>query len=191
MIYGERLTPAEPEKLERDAKEVKFRRRPYTIYAVDFDGVLCENAWPDIGDPLPYNIRFIKGVRDLGNRVILWTCRTGELLADAVEWCRRLGLEFDEVNENIPEVIEQYGGDARKIFADYYIDDKAVLMSGLTDAIENYNAHPFGWKRKEDLPKQIYIDEIRAEARGRTGPVWCRSEWAEREKGEQRETTDL
>ena len=30
------------------------------------------------------------------------------------------------MNENLPELIELYGGDTRKISADFYIDDKAV-----------------------------------------------------------------
>ena len=36
------------------------------------------------------------------------------------------GLKFDAVNENLPEMIEWHGNDCRKIFADVYIDDKAV-----------------------------------------------------------------
>ena len=31
---------------------------------------------------------------------------------------------YDAVNENLPEIIERYGGDSRKIFADIYIDDR-------------------------------------------------------------------
>ena len=30
------------------------------------------------------------------------------------------------MNENLPEMIEWHGNDCRKIFADVYIDDKAV-----------------------------------------------------------------
>ena len=48
------------------------------------------------------------------------------LLEVALEWCRARGLEFDAANENLPDLIEQYGGDCRKISADEYWDDKAV-----------------------------------------------------------------
>ena len=34
---------------------------------------------------------------------------------------------YDAVNDNLPEVIEIYGNNSRKITCDYYIDDKAVL----------------------------------------------------------------
>lgn len=55
-----------------------------------------------------------------------WTCRVGERLQEAVEWCRGYGLEFDAVNENLPEIIECFGTDTRKVCADIYIDDKMV-----------------------------------------------------------------
>lgn len=46
----------------------------------------------------------------------------------AVAQCREHGLEFDAVNDNIPEIVEMYGVNSRKITADYYIDDKAVVV---------------------------------------------------------------
>ena len=46
----------------------------------------------------------------------------------AVKEVRKDGvLEFDAVNDNLPEIIEQYGNNSRKITCNYYIDDKAVL----------------------------------------------------------------
>ena len=100
--------------------------RKYTIYAVDFDGTLCESIYPGIGEP---NMRLIVHLirrRKQGNKIILWTCRYGERLQEAVKWCADLGLEFDAVNENLPEMIEFYGNDCRKVGADVFIDDKAV-----------------------------------------------------------------
>lgn len=64
--------------------------------------------------------------RRQGNKIILWTCRVGERLQEAVEWCKQYGLEFDAVNENLPETIEYWDGESRKVFADVYIDDKSV-----------------------------------------------------------------
>lgn len=60
--------------------------------------------------------------------MILWTCRNGDLLTSAVEWCREHGLIFDAVNENLPERLEYYGSESRKISADEYWDDCAVHM---------------------------------------------------------------
>ena len=99
--------------------------RAYSIIAVDFDGCLCTNAWPGIGEANHDLISRLKFRRATGDKLILWTCREGKALDEAVEWCRARGLEFDAVNENLPELIERYGGDCRKISADEYWDDKA------------------------------------------------------------------
>lgn len=97
------------------------------IYAVDFDGTLCKSIYPGIGEPNTSLINYLKRKRSKGNTIlILWTCRCDERLKEAVAWCRRFGLKFDYVNENAPEMIEKHGSDTRKIFADVYIDDKAV-----------------------------------------------------------------
>lgn len=100
--------------------------RKYTIYAVDFDGTLAESIFPGIGSPNMALINHLIKRRKQGNKIILWTCRCGERLQEAVEWCRQYGLEFDAVNENLPEMIERFGTDSRKIHADCYIDDKAA-----------------------------------------------------------------
>jgi hypothetical protein len=41
------------------------------------------------------------------------------------------GLVFDAYNENLPELIERYGGDCRKISADFYADDKNIFIVGI------------------------------------------------------------
>ena len=100
--------------------------RKYTVYAVDFDGTLCESIYPGIGAPNTALIKHLIKRRKQGNKIILWTCRSGENLKAAVDWCREHDLEFDDVNENLPELIELFGNDYRKVGADIYIDDKAV-----------------------------------------------------------------
>ena len=59
----------------------------YQIIAVDFDGTLCYGNWPELG----------------------------EALEKAISWCRDQQLEFDAVNDNLPEIIERYGNNSRKI----------------------------------------------------------------------------
>ena len=100
--------------------------REYTIYAVDFDGTLCENEWPEIGKPNHGLIDTLQKAREKDDKIILWTCRTGDLLVEAVSWCKKQGIEFDAINENLPEIIGQFGSESRKVFADIYIDDKAI-----------------------------------------------------------------
>ena len=94
--------------------------------AVDFDGCLCINRWPEIGEPRQQVINELVRAQAEGARLILWTCREGEALDVAIMWCLNHGLRFDAVNDNLPEHTEQYGNNCRKVFADEYWDDKAV-----------------------------------------------------------------
>lgn len=96
------------------------------IIAVDFDGTLSFGKWPECGEPNEGLFEELKEQKAAGARIILFTCRNGGQLTEAVDYCRAYGLEFDAVNENLPELIEYYGGDTRKINADIYIDDKAL-----------------------------------------------------------------
>lgn len=110
--------------MDRQSKNKAVQRK---IIAVDFDGTLCENKWPEIGEANMQLIWHLTEQREkYGARLILWTCRVGDKLIEALEWCRLRGLIFDAVNENLPDVIEWMGGDTRKIYADEYIDDRAV-----------------------------------------------------------------
>jgi len=97
--------------------------------AVDFDGCLCENKWPEIGKENSIAINVLKKMRIGGAKLILWTCRDGEQLREAVEWCAARGLEFDAVNENLPENKEFFGGDTRKVCATEYWDDRSVIVN--------------------------------------------------------------
>ena len=102
------------------------------IIAVDFDGTIVSDNFPDIGEPIELTIHKIEREQAQGSKIILWTCRNGKALEDAVKFCRdELGLHFDAINENLDEIKVLYGGDTRKVFADEYWDDKAVFMGGV------------------------------------------------------------
>lgn len=97
------------------------------IIAVDFDGVLCENKFPEIGPPCYDVISSIRELMDMGHEVVLWTTRNGEELTAAVNWCKDRGLHFCAVNGPAPsnekEYRDKYPTQSRKIYADVYIDD--------------------------------------------------------------------
>ena len=101
------------------------------IIAVDCDGTLFENKWPDLGEANTVLIEHLLQEQRDGAKIILWTCRVGEMLSKAVLACLEQGLKFDAVNENLPEVIAEFGSDTRKIFANEYIDDKNVNIFSL------------------------------------------------------------
>jgi hypothetical protein len=102
--------------------------RDYKIYAVDFDGTLCKDKWPEIGEPNQSVIDFCIRKKSEGHKIILWTCREGQSLIRAVLWCNLRGLFFDAVNTNLPDKIKEYGTDPRKIGADYFIDDRNLSI---------------------------------------------------------------
>lgn len=99
---------------------------PAKIIAVDFDGTLCTNTWPAIGAPKNDVIKYVLQQQAQGAKLILWTNRTNDRLSEALEWCNQHDLHFDAVNENLPECVKLFGSDSRKIFADAYLDDKAM-----------------------------------------------------------------
>ena len=95
--------------------------------AVDFDGCLVSDAWPEIGEP---NERLIKELAEhaaSGCKIVLWTCRHDEKLAEAVSAAKAFGIEFDAINENPFSGYEDLG-ETRKIYADLYVDDKALKV---------------------------------------------------------------
>lgn len=95
------------------------------IYAVDFDGTLAKTRFPEIISPNIPVFMLCKEIKRRGDILILWTCRCDKDLDEAVQYCKKYGLEFDYINENTPDNVIKWGNDSRKIFANEYIDDKA------------------------------------------------------------------
>lgn len=94
--------------------------------AVDFDGTLCVSKFPKIVAPKLEAIEEVKRLKKEGATLILWTCRVGEDLTDAISFCNSYGLHFDYINENTDKSKEMWKNDTRKVSASYYIDDKAI-----------------------------------------------------------------
>lgn len=100
--------------------------------AVDFDGTIVENKYPQIGEEIDFATDTLKMLIKERHLLILWTCREGQLLDDALEWCRKRGVEFYAVNRDYPEeTIENNPAFSRKLKADLFIDDRNV--GGLPD----------------------------------------------------------
>ena len=110
--------------------------------AVDFDGTLCEYAFPGIGKQTESQKNLMKkliNIRNSGHKLILYTCRGDNeeypCLTDAIEWCKKNGLEFDSVNENIAGFVKKSGFSPKPV-ADLYIDDKAVNVVDWKSALD-------------------------------------------------------
>lgn len=93
--------------------------------AVDFDGTIVENRFPEIGKPMLFAFESLKKLQEEGHRLILWTYRSGDRLEDAVKFCEKNGIKFYAVNKSYPE--EDFDDTiSRKILADIFIDDRNI-----------------------------------------------------------------
>jgi hypothetical protein len=93
--------------------------------AVDFDGTIVEDRYPSIGKPQLFAFETLKALQQQQHQLILWTVREGKALQEAVDFCKKHGIEFYAVNKNFPEE-ELEPGQSRKLNVDYFIDDRSV-----------------------------------------------------------------
>lgn len=101
--------------------------------AVDFDGTIVEHRYPEIGAEIPFATETLKMLTADRHKLILWSVREGELLDEAVNWCKERGVVFYAVNKDYPEErgAENNNHFSRKIKADLFIDDRNI--GGLPD----------------------------------------------------------
>lgn len=128
--------------------------------AIDFDGTIVENAYPSIGRERPFAISTLKSLIADRHKLILWTVREGELLDEAVEWCRSRGVEFYAINRDYPE--EEAANNnhfTRKLKVDLFIDDRN--LGGIPDwgTIYSMVSHRLSFE-------DYYANEDRIENRG-------------------------
>lgn len=91
-----------------------------SIFALDFDGTLVENAYPSIGAPLPGAIETMQELTARGYRIILLTMRSGKELDEAVVYCNKNNIDLWGVNQN-PD--QHKWTTSPKVYANVYIDD--------------------------------------------------------------------
>ena len=124
-------------KLLKSLKTEKLGDVKDTLLDIAADGKITEDekpalqevfAYPDLGAPNWEIIVAAAAEQIAGAGLILWTCREGELLENALEACARWGLHFDAVNDSLPSWKKFYGDDTRKVGATEYWDDKAYRV---------------------------------------------------------------
>ena len=98
---------------------------PTLTIAIDFDGTIVENKYPEIGKPLLFAFETLKKLQEDGHNLILWTYRKGTRLEEAVTFCKNNSISFYAVNKSYPE--ENFDESlSRKILADIFIDDRNI-----------------------------------------------------------------
>jgi len=96
------------------------------IIAIDFDGTIVESRFPEIGSLFVGAKESINALHDAEHYIIIWTCRTGDRLTEAINFLLENGIKFDRINEHCPENLKKYGSSSRKVYAHCYIDDKNI-----------------------------------------------------------------
>lgn len=96
------------------------------IFAIDFDGTIVDDKFPEIGALKPDAVRVIRRLLDKGHKMILWTSRANDKKRDyfneAINLLMYCGIRPHAINKNIDRD-EVWG--IPKVLADFYLDDKS------------------------------------------------------------------
>ena len=120
----------------------------HVVLAVDFDGTICTENYPEIGREREGAKEIINKLYEEGYAIVINTCRSNINGTDAAgmakDFLRIRGIKYDSFNNNLNFLIDLYEGDCRKISADVYIDDKCL-----------FNPIP-SWENKYSIIKDRY-----------------------------------
>ena len=101
---------------------MKFR----ATISIDYDDTIVYQDFPNSGKIKPNAKEVINRLYDDGHHILIWTCRSNDRLDTAKNYLIECGIKYHLINENLPNNIEQYGGDTRKMSAHIYIDDRQL-----------------------------------------------------------------
>ena len=121
----------EPPTLDEGFKTIiPIGSERHGFLAVDFDGTICNNEFPDIGDPIESTLEFMRKfwAQSLFNRIIVWTCRGGDYVSEMAEFLRKNNVPYDYINEN---PLVNFG--SPKVYANRYLDDRNILLGNTID----------------------------------------------------------
>lgn len=105
------------------------------IIAVDFDSTLYD--YHKRGDTFPKVIELIREARELGCKIIIYTCRPKEKHEEVIEYLKTNNIPFDTINEPIVKLGET-DGYGSKIFYSHFLDDRAGLESAYWNLCEAF-----------------------------------------------------
>ncbi len=123
------------------------------VIAIDFDGTVVTHEYPHTGESVGAE-EVLKELTRNGNKLILYTMRSGKLLDKAKEWFKQRDIPIWAYNEN-PE--QSRWTSSPKVHANLYIDD-----SNLGCPIKFVDSSPrpvADWvKIREQLVKEGILD---------------------------------
>jgi len=118
-----------PSVREVVAEAVERIRLKKPVIAVDFDGTIVEDYYPDIGPLVPGAKMALSMFRDFGCEIVIWSSRNNtmnerdgvnDMFEDMVEFLDRKDIPYDRVDD----------GKSGKVIADVYIDNRALSFHG-------------------------------------------------------------
>ena len=114
-----------------DIRDNEYTKQTMRELVIDYDGTICEYAFPDCGPPTDGVKRFLTAVRGLGYKVLIHSCRTSH-------YWTHIYKEQDPVDQL--QIIKDYMEKNElpydriilvdKPVADFYIDDRAISFQG-------------------------------------------------------------
>jgi hypothetical protein len=120
--------------------------------AVDFDGTIVEHKYPKIGKTILFAFEALKELQKRGHKLILWTYRSGKELEEAVEFCKKNGIEFYAVNKSYPEEKFDNSKASRKIDTEIFIDDRNLEgFPGWAKVLQTIHPEDFGLEKQTTL----------------------------------------
>jgi len=112
-----------------DIKDYYLKNNTKYIITVDFDDTLCQHAYPKCGTPIKPICDYIKYIQtSLYVELILWTCRTGDPLIAAIDWCNENEIYFNEINRQ-GEFDSSKFTESRKVYCNLSIDNTAYSFN--------------------------------------------------------------
>lgn len=115
------------------------------VIAVDFDATICTYSLSGVGQDIGA-FPVLKKLLQNNHKLILMTMRDGNDLKEAVEYCKKKGVEFEWVNKN-PQASWTT---SPKIYANLYIDDHGINAPLIYNP--EISHRPFiDWKKINDI----------------------------------------
>lgn len=154
---------------------MKFKR----LVGIDFDNTLVENEYPKIGKLKIRMLEIIGNEQDKYGKenvdFILWTCRRGKELENAIEFIKENKLPIKYFNESHPQALEYFNvvgkipAKTRKIFTNVLYDDRTrnpivedKIIDGLEDIlgyIDNDRVHDDIYELIRDIEDGNFLDD--------------------------------
>lgn len=93
--------------------------------AIDFDGTVVEHVFPRVGKDVPGAVSVLKALVDKGHRLILYTMRSDQYLADAVNWFKARDIQLYGIQTDPEQITWTH---SNKCNADLVIDDRNLCI---------------------------------------------------------------